>query len=95
MKQVASKTLSVLQSIPRKVILWVLIAGTIVILILNLIAKGTVLKAKERNLAALIQDAVTKLKLKMNKDKIKDLDKKHTTEKDPSKVEEFYKKNLK
>ena len=51
-------------------------------------------KAKDLNLGALISDALTKLKLQQNKDKIKDLDKpvkKEDLESDPKKVEDFYK----
>ncbi len=94
MKNLA-KGLAFLQSVPRKVILWALIGFTIIIILLQFLASATSTKAKEMNLGALIQDAIDKLKLKQNKEKIKDLEKKPTKEDlktDPKEVEDFYKK---
>jgi uncharacterized membrane protein YgaE (UPF0421/DUF939 family) len=86
--------LDYLKSLPRKLVVGVIIAATVVFVVLQLMAKGTALKAKELNLGAIIRDALDKFKLKSNSDKIKDLDKKpnkEDLEKDPSKVEDFYK----
>ena len=86
--------LDYLKSLPRKLIVGVVVVATVVFVVLQLMAKGTALKAKELNLGAIIQDALDKFKLKTNSDKIKDLDKKSSKEdleKDPKKVEDFYK----
>ncbi len=61
--------------------------------VLHFAALSAAVKAKDLNLSALISDALTKLKLQQNKDKIKDLDKpvkKEDLESDPKKVEDFY-----
>lgn len=79
------------KELPGKVILWLLIGGTVAMIVLHFLAKSATLKAKEINLAALIQDAVDKLKISQRKEKIKELDKPQPTETDPKKVEEFYK----
>lgn len=88
------KILNYLAQIPKKVILWILVGGTILLILLKMLAKGTALKAKEMNLSAIIQDALDKFKLKENKKKIEELEKKpkkEDLEKDPDKVIDFYK----
>ncbi len=83
--------LNYLKSLPGKVLVGIIVSGVVIITVLKLFAKGTALKAKELNLGAIIQDALDKFKLSENKKKISDLDKKPDLEKDPEKVEKFYK----
>lgn len=88
------KALEYLKSFPRKLLVGVIVAATVIFVVLQLIAKGTALRAKELNLGAIIQNALDKFKLKTNSDKITELDKKpkkEDLEKDPKKVEDFYK----
>lgn len=95
MKQKLQSFLAKLQQIPGMVIFWVVLAFTVVIVVLNYLSKLTSLKGQQVNLDALIRDAIARLKLKQNEDKINDLKKKPTTVKDPKEVEDFYKKELK
>lgn len=86
--------LNYLKSLPKKLVIGVVVAATVIFVVLQLMAKGTALKARELNLGAIVQDALDKFKLKSNKDKISELDKKpkkEDLEKDPKKVEDFYK----
>lgn len=88
------KALEFIKSLPGKILVGVIVAATVIFAVLQLMAKGTALKAKELNLGAIIQDALDKFKLKTNSDKIKELDKKPSKEdleKDPKKIEDFYK----
>lgn len=84
-----------LQKIPGMVLFWVILGFTVVFIVLNYLGKLTSLKGQKANLDALIRDAVARLKLKQNEDKIKELKKKPETVKDPKEVEDFYKKELK
>lgn len=90
-----SNLLKSIQSIPGKVFFWILMAGTIVVILLQFLGKATVLKAKEMNLQALINEAIRKFKIQTNDQKIDDLKKAPETKKDPKEVEDFYKKELK
>lgn len=89
-----NKVLKFLKSLPGKVIFYFLLGFTIVIILLQFLAKSTSTRAKEMNLGALIQDAIDKLKIKQNKEKIEELEKepkKEDLETDPNKVIDFYK----
>ncbi len=84
--------LNYIQSIPRNVVLWTLIVITVAVILLKFLASAAILNAKEMNLSVIIQDAIDKLKLQQNKEKIKDLEpKKEDLKKDPKEIEDFYK----
>lgn len=93
LKEVTQKVVNAVTSVPKAVIFYVVLGVTVVGIVLTFMAKSTTLKAKEMNLNALLEDAVTKLKIQFNKDKIKDLDKKPTApNRDPNEIIDFYKK---
>lgn len=80
---------------PGMVLFWIGLIFTVVLVVLSYLGKLTSLKGQQANLQELINDAITRLKIKQNKDKIKDLEKIPATKKDPKEVEDFYKKELK
>lgn len=85
------KVLEFLKSLPGKVLVGFVIVFTVLFALLKFLGASTVLKAKELNLGALIEDALVMARVKERKKKIEDLDKPPKTETDPDKVEEFYK----
>lgn len=92
--EVLNKVLVFLKTLPGKIVMWGLIGVTIIFIILQVLAKSTMLKAKDMNLTALINDAINSFKVKQRQEEIKDLDKpvkKEDLKTKPDDVEEFYK----
>ncbi len=90
-----TKIINSLKSISNKTILGVLVGLTVLGIILHALSKGTALKARELNLKALLNEAMRKVKIKINDDKIEETKKPVVTVKDPKKVSEFYKNRWK
>jgi len=90
-----TKLLNKIKGISNKTIFGVLVVLTVVGIILHALSKGTAIKARELNLKALLNEAMRKVKIKINDDKIEETKKPVKTVKDPKKVSEFYKNRWK